>query len=156
MQQMNNDKSSTDRRVVLPDHIVPHRYDLKIIPDLVSFTFEGECRIGLTTKTIETIETINNHEIQLHAKELYFISAKIQVEGSSDPPIECEEVCILEENYDFSRSSIACSPSVFPKIISLSLICNTTLSVGLHYNFISFVSIRKRQLLPSSFQSLFH
>jgi aminopeptidase N len=94
---MTNNDIPSSTRVVLPDHIVPHRYDLKITPDLVSFTFEGECRIALTTKTVEGLESFQNNEIQLHAKELYFISANLIIEGSSDPPIECEEVRILGE-----------------------------------------------------------
>jgi aminopeptidase N len=76
----------TAGRVLLPDTIVPSRYDLTIKPDLDAFTFDGECKIVLTTSNP------TSNQIQLHAKELCFTSASFTVEGSNDAPVECEEV----------------------------------------------------------------
>jgi len=75
-------------RVLLPDNIVPSRYELKIKPDLEAFTFDGECKIVLNTTTV------SGNQIKLHAKELCFSKANFVLEGSAEAPVDCEEVSV--------------------------------------------------------------
>ena len=82
---MTTDKTSG--RVLLPDTIVPSRYDLTITPNLERFTFEGECKITLTTSS-----ECDTNEVTLHAKELCFISAHYVVGDAS--PVEAQEVSV--------------------------------------------------------------
>ena len=89
---MSNDASAAASkaagRVLLPDNIVPSRYELKIKPDLEAFTFDGECKIVL-----DTTSTVSGNQIKLHAKELCFSKANFVVQGSADEtPVDCEEV----------------------------------------------------------------
>lgn len=75
-------------RVLLPDNIVPSRYELKIKPDLEAFMFDGECKIVLNTTTV------SGNQIKLHAKELCFSKANFVLEGSAEAPVDCEEVSV--------------------------------------------------------------
>ena len=97
-----NSNEKTSGRVLLPDHLIPHRYELHIKPDLVNYTFVGECKIALKSSNVPTVD---GNQIQLHAKELCFSKASFVVEtnetqessGNDTPltgPVECEEVCL--------------------------------------------------------------
>ena len=86
---MTDAASKAAGRVLLPDNIVPSRYELKIKPDLDAFTFEGECKIVLHTTSA------SGNEIKLHAKELCFSKANFILEGSEEAPVECEEVSLM-------------------------------------------------------------
>ena len=75
-------------RVLLPSYAVPTKYDLKITPDLVNFTFEGLVKIEFTTSDVADKE----QQITLHSKELLFRSASFTTsEGKS---VSAEEVRI--------------------------------------------------------------
>ena len=64
-------------RVLLPDYVVPTKYNLKITPDLVQYTFDGLVSIDMTTKeTFPTEEA--SKQITLHSKELMYRTAKFQ------------------------------------------------------------------------------
>jgi aminopeptidase N len=73
--------AKAEGRVLLPDYVVPTRYNLKITPDLVQYTFDGLVSIDMTTKDSFTDE--ESKMITLHAKELMFRSAKFQTTGGS-------------------------------------------------------------------------
>jgi aminopeptidase N len=71
------DKSSKAAgRVLLPDYVKPQRYDLKVTPDLVAYTFDGIVTIEMTTS--DSFSDEESKKITLHAKELMFRSAKFQ------------------------------------------------------------------------------
>jgi len=55
-------------RVLLPDSVVPSRYEVKLTPDLERFAFDGVARIE-----VEVHEATS--EVKMHAKELQFVSA---------------------------------------------------------------------------------
>ena len=63
-------------RVLLPSTILPTRYDIKITPNLETFTFVGE-----QTIVVETSDDIDKEckEVTMHAKELCFISCSFSV-----------------------------------------------------------------------------
>mmetsp|Transcript_14162 Transcript_14162/g.34101 ORF Transcript_14162/g.34101 Transcript_14162/m.34101 type:complete len:891 (+) Transcript_14162:157-2829(+) len=71
------DKSAkTAGRVLLPSYVKPQRYDLKIVPNLTEYTFDG-----VVTIDMETAETFSDDEakkITLHSKELMYRSAEFQ------------------------------------------------------------------------------
>lgn len=78
-------------RVLLPDYVMPTKYDLKLTPDLKQFTFEGVVSIDMITS-----ENAGEHNtIVLHAKELLFKSAKFQV---GDKTVTAEEVSEQEDS----------------------------------------------------------
>jgi aminopeptidase N len=66
-----SDKSAG--RVLLPDYIMPTNYDLKLIPDLVKFSFDGL----LTISFLASKEIKESQEITLHSKELMYREAKV-------------------------------------------------------------------------------
>lgn len=71
------DKSTkSSGRVLLPDYVKPERYDLKVTPDLIAYTFDGLVSIDMTTK--DSFSEDESKMIKLHAKELMFRSAKFQ------------------------------------------------------------------------------
>jgi aminopeptidase N len=71
------DKSSKAAgRVLLPDYVKPQRYDLKVTPDLVAYTFDGVVTVEMTTS--DSFSDEESKKITLHAKELMFRSAKFQ------------------------------------------------------------------------------
>lgn len=64
-------------RVLLPDLVLPSRYDLRLVPDLERFVFDGQLRMS-----VDVSEATN--EVTLHAKELQIASAvfKAGADGS--------------------------------------------------------------------------
>lgn len=82
-----NKLSKSAGRVLLPDYVVPTKYDLKITPDLVNYTFDGVVTIDMTTSS-----DVDSKQITLHAKELLFKSASFQVSGDDNKTITAEEV----------------------------------------------------------------
>ena len=74
------DKSAkTAGRVLLPSYVKPEKYDLKVIPDLVNYSFDGIVSIDMTTGGSFTDE--ESKRITLHAKELMFRKAEFKTEG---------------------------------------------------------------------------
>mmetsp|Transcript_26571 Transcript_26571/g.62089 ORF Transcript_26571/g.62089 Transcript_26571/m.62089 type:complete len:891 (+) Transcript_26571:103-2775(+) len=67
-------------RVLLPDAVLPQKYDIRLQPDLEKFVFGGSVRIS-----VDVHEATD--EVSVHARELQFISAKF-VSDSSATPIE--------------------------------------------------------------------
>jgi len=71
---------------LLPETMEPLRYDIKLIPNLEQFTFEGE--VTVRVKTAAVLET---REVIMHAKELAFHSASYSVvDGTA--AVEAEEI----------------------------------------------------------------
>lgn len=69
--------SKAEGRVLLPNYVIPTKYDLKLTPDLEKYTFDGIVAIDMTTSP--TAGEFNT--ITLHAKELLFKTASLLVEG---------------------------------------------------------------------------
>mmetsp|Transcript_7913 Transcript_7913/g.17501 ORF Transcript_7913/g.17501 Transcript_7913/m.17501 type:complete len:891 (+) Transcript_7913:76-2748(+) len=63
--------SKDDGRVLLPDALLPSRYDLRLTPDLEKFVFDGKVTI-----TVEVSEAVD--EVSLHARELGIVSASFK------------------------------------------------------------------------------
>ena len=78
-------------RVLLPDYAKPERYDLKVTPDMVNYTFEGLVAIDMTTAA--SIPEADAKKITLHAKELLFRSAKfVYSDGKEEKTVAADEV----------------------------------------------------------------
>jgi aminopeptidase N len=75
-----------------PNLSTQNRYDIKLIPDLEAFTFQGEVTIELETSA-DLPE--DSREIVMHAKELCFISASYSVKNSTagTAAVEAEQIC---------------------------------------------------------------
>lgn len=82
-------EKKSEGRVLLPHTIVPTRYDIRLEPDLSSFTFNGEVTIFLTTSSDLDADC---RAIVMHAKELCFISASFKDDKSGSSKVEAEEV----------------------------------------------------------------
>ena len=78
-------------RVLLPDYAKPERYDLKVTPDLVNYSFDGIVSIDMTTAA--SIPEADAKKITLHAKELLFRSAKfVYSDGKEEKTVAADEV----------------------------------------------------------------
>lgn len=73
-------------RVLLPDAVLPSRYEIRLSPDLERFLFDGHERIF-----VEVHEATN--EVTLHARELCFSSAKFLSQG-----VEAIEATVISQN----------------------------------------------------------
>ena len=84
------DQTASDQRALnqyrLPQHVIPIRYDLRLEPDLTTFTFSGEETITVTVKEATS-------EIVLNAIELHLLDAVIEndAQRSLRGAIELEE-----------------------------------------------------------------
>lgn len=109
------DKSSkTAGRVLLPDYVTPIQYDLKLVPDMKQFTFDGIVSIEMNTSA-----SAGDHKtITLHAKELLFKSAKFQV---GEKVVEAEEIHV-----HFKATTVS---FVFPEALPAS----TTIILTIDY-----------------------
>ena len=86
---MPNDKAAG--RVLLPDYVQPINYDLKLIPDLVKFSFDGIVTIDFSTSSDE-ITKEQSKSITLHSKEIMYREAKATLaDGKS---VTAEEIHI--------------------------------------------------------------
>eukprot|EP00406_Dinophysis_acuminata_P070763 CAMPEP_0179268524 /NCGR_PEP_ID=MMETSP0797-20121207/30486_1 /TAXON_ID=47934 /ORGANISM="Dinophysis acuminata, Strain DAEP01" /LENGTH=894 /DNA_ID=CAMNT_0020976811 /DNA_START=169 /DNA_END=2853 /DNA_ORIENTATION=+ len=63
-------------RVLLPDQVLPTKYDIRLVPDLERFVFDG-----VATIDVDVQEAVS--EVTLHAKELQFISCEFTGEDDS-------------------------------------------------------------------------
>ena len=93
---MTDRSKKAEGRVLLPDYAKPERYDLKVTPDMVNYTFEGLVAIDMTTAA--SIPDADAKKITLHAKELLFRSAKFVVVdgGTEEKSVDAEEVSVVE------------------------------------------------------------
>jgi hypothetical protein len=73
---MLNKSSKTEGRVLLPSYVKPEKYDLKIVPNLTEYTFDGIVIIDM--KTGQSFSDDEAKEITLHSKELMYRSAEFQ------------------------------------------------------------------------------
>ncbi len=81
------DKSAKSAgRVLLPLYVKPEKYDLKITPDLVNYTFDGVVSIDMTTEASFT--EAESKTITLHAKELMFRKAEFHTEDGKIVPAD--------------------------------------------------------------------
>lgn len=78
-------QSKAAGRVLLPDAVLPLRYEIRLTPDLDRFVFDGSQRVF-----VEVHEATN--EVTLHAKELSFSSAKFIPQGENGEEGEALEV----------------------------------------------------------------
>lgn len=87
-------------RVLLPSEVVPVRYDIKLKPNLETFTFDGEESIDIDVSS----DAVNS--VTLHAKELCFISA------SYTPQNKGETMEATEINLNIKATTVKfCFPS---------------------------------------------
>ncbi len=68
--------ADTEQNYRLPKTVTPHRYEIRLEPDLDAFTFKGEENVGVTVRDSTT-------EIVLNALELEIDSAAVQRGGTS-------------------------------------------------------------------------
>jgi aminopeptidase N len=74
---MTDNNSKADKkagRVLLPSYVQPQRYDLKVVPDMTAYTFDGLVSITMTTE--ESFSEEESKKITLHSKELMYRSAE--------------------------------------------------------------------------------
>ena len=84
-----NKAEKTAGRVLLPSYVQPQSYDLKVIPDLTAYTFDGLVLIGMITG--ESFSEEESKQITLHSKELMYRNAEFQTEDS-ETVIKADEV----------------------------------------------------------------
>lgn len=70
----------TAGRVLLPSYVQPQTYDLRVLPDLKAYTFDGIVSITMTTS--ESFSEEESKQITLHSKELMYRSAEFKVNGT--------------------------------------------------------------------------
>ena len=75
-------------RVLLPSYVQPTRYDLKVKPDLINYTFDGLVAIEMLSG--ENFTNDESKKITLHAKELMFRTAEFQT--SDGKVVKADEV----------------------------------------------------------------
>ena len=84
------DKSAkTAGRVLLPSYVKPQRYDLKIVPNLTEYTFDGVVTIDMKTAASFSSDD-EAKKIILHSKELMYRSAEFQT--SDGKVVKADEV----------------------------------------------------------------
>jgi aminopeptidase N len=87
------DKSAKSAgRVLLPSYVTPVNYDLKIVPNLKTFTFDGIAKIEMTTS--DAMSDDDSKKITLHAKELLFRGAKFTTKDGPET-VSAVEVCFF-------------------------------------------------------------
>ncbi|MGA7272149.1 MAG: M1 family metallopeptidase [Acidimicrobiia bacterium] len=79
----------------LPRTVVPHRYRLRLEPDLESFTFTGSERIDVTVETITNEITLNAADLEISSAEL--TRADGTIGASARPDGERERVTLVLE-----------------------------------------------------------
>lgn len=75
-------------RVLLPSYVQPTRYDLKVKPDLINYTFDGLVAIEMLSG--ENFTSDESKKITLHAKELMFRTAEFQT--SDGKVVKADEI----------------------------------------------------------------
>jgi hypothetical protein len=86
------DKSTkTAGRVLLPSYVKPEKYDLRIVPNLTEYTFDGIVTIDMSTGQSFTDDEAK--KITLHSKEIMYRSAEFQTAGGK--VVAAEEVGLL-------------------------------------------------------------
>jgi len=76
-------------RVLLPSYVQPQSYDLRVIPDLIAYTFDGIVSIGMTSA--ESFSEEESKKITLHSKELMYRSAEFKIDGS-EKTVKADEI----------------------------------------------------------------
>ena len=69
-------------RVLLPSYVQPERYDLKVVPDMTAYTFDGLVAITMTTE--ESFSEEESKKITLHSKELMYRSAEFEYKTTTE------------------------------------------------------------------------
>ena len=69
-------------RVLLPSYVQPQKYDLRVVPDMVAYTFDGLVSITMTTG--ESFSEEESKRIILHSKELMYKSAQVEFQTETD------------------------------------------------------------------------
>ena len=65
-------------RVLLPSYVQPEKYDLRVVPDMTAYTFDGI--VSITMKTGDAFSEEESKMITLHSKELMYRSAEFTTE----------------------------------------------------------------------------
>lgn len=98
---MTESSSKTDKkagRVLLPSYVQPETYDLKVVPDMKAYTFDGI--VSITMKAGDSFSEEESKKITLHSKELMYRSAEFKTEDGKT--VKADEVrCKIEARYCF-------------------------------------------------------
>lgn len=76
-------------RVLLPSYVQPEKYDLKVVPDMKAYTFDGI--VSITMKTGDAFSEEESKMITLHSKELMYRSAEFTTEDGGKT-VKADEV----------------------------------------------------------------
>lgn len=87
---MTDKSAKTAGRVLLPSYVKPEKYDLKVTPDFVHYSFDGIVSIDMTTG--ESFTEDESKKITLHTKELMFRTAEFKTEEGK--VVAAEEVSL--------------------------------------------------------------
>ena len=75
-------------RVLLPSYTKPQTYELKVIPNLTAYSFDGV--VSITMQTEEHFTDEESKQIKLHSKELMYREAEFQTKDGKT--VKAEEV----------------------------------------------------------------
>ena len=90
--RMTESSSKIDKkagRVLLPSYVQPETYDLRVVPDMKAYTFDGIVSITMTTG--DSFSEEESKKITLHSKELMYRSAEYKTEDGGNT-VKAEEV----------------------------------------------------------------
>ena len=76
-------------RVLLPAYVQPQKYDLRVVPDMTAYSFDGI--VSITMKTGDSFSEEESKMITLHSKELMYRSAEFTTEDGGKT-VKAEEV----------------------------------------------------------------
>ena len=107
-------------RVLLPSYVQPETYDLKVVPDMKAYTFDGI--VSITMKTGDAFSEEESKKITLHSKELMYRSAEFKTEdgGTVVKADEVSHKMKSMESFYFNKSVLICSKALDPVGSSLS------------------------------------
>ena len=76
-------------RVLLPSYVQPQSYDLRVVPDMSAYTFDG--LVSIRMKTGDNFSEEESKKIVLHSKELMYRSAEFKTEDGGKA-VKADEV----------------------------------------------------------------
>eukprot|EP00531_Pseudo-nitzschia_arenysensis_P006209 CAMPEP_0116127934 /NCGR_PEP_ID=MMETSP0329-20121206/7097_1 /TAXON_ID=697910 /ORGANISM="Pseudo-nitzschia arenysensis, Strain B593" /LENGTH=888 /DNA_ID=CAMNT_0003622051 /DNA_START=101 /DNA_END=2767 /DNA_ORIENTATION=+ len=101
-------------RILLPSYVQPEKYDLKVVPDMKAYTFDGI--VSITMKTGDSFSEEESKMITLHSKELMYRSAEFVTEDGGKT-VKADEIRV---NMKSTTATFIFSESI-PKSSSIVL-----------------------------------
>lgn len=90
----------SDNPYRLPRQVIPSHYDLRLEPDLETFTFKGS--VGITLGVVETVDSIVLNCAEIDIESVSLVSGKETIDV---------EAIVYDEEFEFTRLTLA-SPAV--------------------------------------------